>query len=69
MENWGNHQFNNSLTLTNCMSQLTLWNLHTKRGLNQQNRPVEAQKDEVSGDTQLHICPTSCYVSVSLALV
>jgi hypothetical protein len=30
---------------------------------------VETQKDEVSGDTQLHICPTSCPVSVSLALV
>jgi hypothetical protein len=25
MENWGDHQFNNSLTLTNCMSQLSFW--------------------------------------------
>jgi hypothetical protein len=39
------------------MSQLILWNLHTKRGLSQQNRPVQTQKDEVSGDTQLHIAP------------
>jgi hypothetical protein len=51
------------------MSQLALWNLHTKRGLSQQNKPVETQKNEVSGHTQLHIGRTCCSVSVSLALV
>ncbi len=40
------------------MSQLSLSNLHTKRGLSQQNRPVETEKDEDSRDTQLHIWPT-----------
>jgi hypothetical protein len=40
MENPFDHQFNDSLTLTNCKSQLSLWHLHTKRGLSQQNRPI-----------------------------